>query len=271
MLVALLLLAGTAHADLIVAIRNDVFTELDPPIDDVGFTNDIDVRFWRRVEEYRVGGMLVHRWITERYNALYQGRRRDLVDLLGTIERSWGEPALRELTAGLRIGPTLTGNLGGRWMQNGWHTLCHCGTTLDEGLQSTYVGDGDVGALLGVSGSGSIGTPEVQAYGVVDAQASVGTGVSFLEGAGGARVLGWIGGTQLGAHLELAVMRFHVTDDRLALPGAYRPGWQGAWRAGVHVARGRVSVGYEYRANEDGSGEPIGVLAVTIKQAGTSY
>ena len=75
----------------------------------------------------------------------------------------------------------------------------------------------------------------------------------------------------VGAHLELAVMRFHVVDERLALPGAYRPGWHGAWRAGVHYARGRVRVDYEYRANEDGSGEPFAVVAVTIKQAGSSF
>ena len=30
-------------------------------------------------------------------------------------------------------------------------------------------------------------------------------------------------------------------------------------------------IAYEYRANEGGSGEPIGVIAVTIKQAGTRF
>jgi hypothetical protein len=133
------------------------------------------------------------------------------------------------------------------------------------------VGDGDAGALIGVHGYGSAGTDHVQGYAFTDAQVSIGTGVSSIEGAAGGRVRDYLGRTELGAHVELAVMRFHVTDERLALPGAYRPGLHGAWRVGVHVARGRVRFDYEYRANEDGSGEPICVIAVTIKQAGTTF
>lgn len=247
-----------------IAIGNDVFTELDPPIDDSGFTNDLEVAFWRPVRGYVVGGQLVHRWITE-VTMQPMGRRRDLVDLLATAERTW-----RFVTPSLRIGPTVTGNLGGRWMQNGWHALCGCGTLLEDGLQSEYEGDGEAGVLAGGRVRVAAGT-WAQAYTFVDGQLALGTGVSAIEAAAGGALEGARGRTRFGAHGELAVMRFRVVDERLALPGAYRSGWQGAWRLGVHVARGRVRVDYEYRANEDGSGEPFGVVAVTIKQAGTTF
>ena len=254
-----------AAADIRVAIRNDVFTELDPPIDDSGFTNDIDIHFWRPYREYLVGGRLVHRWLTED-TQMPMGRRRDLVDLLATASRTW-----RFVTPSLRIGPTFTGNLGGRYMQNGWHYLCRCGTLLEDGLQSEYEGDGEIGVLVGSRVDAAWGIPLAQAYGFVDGQLSLGTGVSFFESGVGARITPSVGPNHFGAHVEVAAMRFHTVDDRLALPGGYRTGWQGAWRVGVHYARNRIRIDYEYRANESGSGEPIGVVAFTIKQAGTSF
>jgi hypothetical protein len=73
-------------------------------------------------------------------------------------------------------------------------------------------------------------------------------------------------------HGELAYERFAATDDALTLPGGYGTGPSHlAWRLGVHVAWGRVMIAYEYRANEGGSGEPIGVVAVSIKQAGERF
>ena len=254
-----------AAADIRIAIRNDVWTELDPPIDDSGFTNDIDIHFWRPYRGYLVGGRLVHRWLTE-VTAMPMGRRRDLVDLLATAARSWGG-----ITPSLRIGPTLTGNIGGRYMQNGWHYLCRCGTLLEDGLQSEYEGSTDAGVLIGSRVDVSWGIPLVQTYAFADGQVSLGAGVSFVESGGGVRVTPAVGPNHFGAHVELAVMRFHVDDERLALPGGYRTGWQGAWRVGVHYARNRIRIDYEYRANESGSGEPIGVVAFTIKQAGTSF
>jgi hypothetical protein len=263
-------LPHAAHADVRFAIGNDVFTDAIPPMDDSGFTNDLDLHVWRPRGAYLVGGRVVHRWITEK-TSQPAGLRRDQLDVLATAERTWGEPTLRDLTIAARVGPTFTGNLAGRWMQNGWHTLCHCGTTLDEGLQSRYEGDGAAGALAGTRVRGAIGVGIAQAYAFTDAQLAIGTGVSSLEGAVGGRLVGRIGSWQLGTHLELAVMRFHVTDERLALPGAYRAGWQGAWRVGVRVARGRVAVDYELRANEGGSGEPFALIAFTVKQAGSSF
>ena len=253
-----------ARGDIRIAIGNDVFTELVPPIDDNGLTNDIDVHFWRPYRDYLVGGRLVDRWITEA-TFMPGARRRDQLDLFATAERTFGL-----VTPSLRLGPTFTGNLGGRWMQNGWHTLCRCGARLDQGLQSEYEGDNDAGVLVGARVRVAYGT-RLQPYAFVDGQLSLGTGLDMFESAGGLAVEQPHGRNRFGAHGEVAVLRTHVVDERLALPGSYRPGWHGAWRLGVHFARGRFRVDYEYRANEGGSGEPFAVIALTIKQAGTSY
>lgn len=261
---AVMTLPEIAHADMRIAVGNDVFTDVTPPIDDSGFTNDIDIAFWRPLRAYLVGGRFMHRWITE-VTDMRGGRRRDLVDVLATGERPW-----RFVTASARVGPTFTGNLGGRYMQNGWHSICRCGTLLEDGLQSEYERGSDAGLLAGLRLRATYGT-WAQAYAFTDGQVALGTGVTSFETAGGGLVDRPLGRSRFGAHVELAVMRFHVVDERLALPGAYRPGWQGAWRLGVHYARGRVRIDYEYRANESGSGEPFAVLAVTIKQAGTAF
>lgn len=265
---ALAILAGSAHADARITISNDAFSELTPPLDDSGFTTDLGVAFWRPWRGDQLGGSLWHRWLTE----VGGQRREDLLELVATHERTWGTPRLFELTATTRAGFAFTGNLGGRWMQNAWHSTTGTGPTLGEGLQRMYIADRAIGVVAGDRLTGSIGIPVAQVYGVLDAQLALGTGVSFLEGAAGARLIGRIRCTELGAHGELAVARYRVSDDALALPGGYGEGaWQGAWRAGVHVAWRRLMFAYEYRANEGGSGEPIGTFTVTIKQAGTAF
>ncbi|MDX2092557.1 MAG: hypothetical protein SFX73_32130 [Kofleriaceae bacterium] len=264
---AVLLAASPAAADLRFALRNDVFTDLSPPIDDAGFTQDFDIRFWRPYRGYAIGGMLFDRWVTSRVN----DDRRDLLELAATVERPWLHPTQPALvTVGARLGPVFTGNLGGRWMQNGWHTISKTGPTLDEGLQHNYVGELDAGAFAGVHARGEVGT-WLQGYGSLDGQVSVGTGVSWIEAAIGARGNARVGRALLSAHVELAESRFAVTDDLLALPGGYGEGMQFSWRAGVAVAWQRLRFEYQYRTNEGGSGEPIGVIAFTIKQAGTTF
>src|SRR5215210_6343085 len=62
--IALALPAGTARADLRIAFDNDIFAHLQAKDDD-GFTNDLDVRFWRPYREYLIGGRLFDRWVTE--------------------------------------------------------------------------------------------------------------------------------------------------------------------------------------------------------------
>jgi hypothetical protein len=261
--------AGVARADLRVAFDNDIFAHFDPHDDD-GFTNDLDIRFWRPYREYLIGGKLFDRWVTEEPRSA--GGRRDLVELVATGERTWGDGPARALTVGARVGPTFTGNLGGRWMQNAFHTTCHCGARLDEGLQSMYLGDDDAGVLAGGTARGSLGLPWLQGYGVVDTQAAAGTGVTFLDTAAGASVIGRRGATEVGVHVELALMRFHVVDDQgLGMPGGYRPGWQTGYRAGGYVAHARFRIEYELHSNEGGSGSPIGIVALTFKQAGTAF
>lgn len=261
-------LASSAHADFRYAMGNDTFSEAAPPYDDDGFTHEMDVRFWRPYRGYLIGGRLFDRWITEVPRSA--GGRRDLIEVVGTIERMW-EAGGRDLSVSGRAGPSFTGNLGGRWMQNGFHNLCGCGQTLDQGLQSRYDGDGGVGALIGSRVRGSVGIPVAQAYGVVDGQAVLGAGVTWIDAAAGARLTTWAGWAELSAHGEVAVMRFHAADERLAIPGGYGTGWQGAYRIGVHMAWSRFRIEFQYRANEGGSGEPIGVVAFTVKQAGTHF
>jgi len=269
----LAVLTGSAHADLRIALGNDVLSEGSPPFDDDGFTHQFDLRFWRPHRGYLVGGRLYDRWITEVPRVA--GGRRDLLELVATIERSWplqlGEALGVGVTAAGRVGPSVTGNLGSRWMQSSFHGLCGCGETLEEGLQRRYDGDGGIGALLGAAARGSFGVPVAHVYGGVDAQAVLGAGVTFVDAAAGGQLAARIRGTELAAHAEVAVMRFHAADERLALPGGYGAGWQPAYRIGVHAAWSRFRVEYQYRANEGGSGEPIGVVAFTVKQAGTRF
>jgi hypothetical protein len=261
--------AGIARADLRVAFDNDIFARFDPHDDD-GFTNDIDIRFWRPLAGYNIGGRLFDRWVTEEPRVA--GHRRDLIELVASGERSWGDGPARLLTLGMRAGPVFTGNLGGRWMQNAFHITCHCGASLDEGLQSQYQGGQDAGVMAGGTARGSIGLPWLQAYGVADTQAAAGTGVTFVDVAAGGSAIGRFGPTEVGFHFELALMRFHVVDDQgLGMPGGYRPGWQTGYRTGVYVAHAWLRVEYEMHSNEGGSGSPIGLVAFTFKQAGTSF
>lgn len=266
--IVVLLQVGEARADFRAAFGNDIFAKLDPADDD-GFTNDIDLRFWRPKDEYQIGGRLFDRWVTEEPRVA--GRRRDLLELVATGERSWGEGPARLLTLAARAGPVFTGNLGGRWTQNAFHTVCHCGAPLDEGLQHIYERGNKAGALIGGRPRASIGVPWAQVYGVIDAQVAVGTGVTFVDAAGGGSLIGRRGPVEVGMHVELAAMRFHVVDEGLAIPGGYRPGWQGAYRFGVYFARGWFRVEYEFRSNEGGSGSPIGIVALTFKQPGTVF
>ncbi len=84
--------AAPAHGDLRLAIANDVFSEMVtslPPYDDAGFTNDLEAWFWRPRGPYLVGVRLTDRWITEAWSSGYRARRRDVVELVATGERTW--------------------------------------------------------------------------------------------------------------------------------------------------------------------------------------
>lgn len=274
-LAAIVVVAGLtarAQADLRFSIRNDAFTDVTPPVDDVGFTNDLELAFWRPYRGLTLGGRWFDRLVTEGPSAFGPGdRRQDLVELVGTVDKTWGTALLHSLTLGGRAGSVVTGNWGGRYYQNGFHTLCHCAARVGEGLADRYVEDRRFGAVLGGRATASEGIDHVQAYTALDGQISLGTGVTWLDAAIGARVRTRTHGVELGADAEIAAMRFVVASDALAIPGGYRPGWQLGWRVGVHAAWSRVRIDYAYRANEGGSGEPIGMLAVTVKQAGTTF
>lgn len=260
--VTLLVAAPTARADsdapprwrTYAAFQNDVFTEVSPPIDDFGFTHDNVLSIVHTPGDLGFGGRAMHRWITS--NRDY--RRWDRVELVGLVEKRWpGLPIMLD-TQG-RVGPTLGGNFGGRYLQNGWHSVSGTGGTLEMGaLANDYPGDRSVGLLVGGRGRAQLGDERLHGYTVLDGQLNAGGGgVSSGEAA-----LGGSASTRhVGMHAEIAISRYRVSDEWLALPGAYRSGWQLEWRVGVHVAWSRFRVLYEYRANEGGSGEPIGVVA----------
>lgn len=262
---ALAALATDARADLRFAHANDAFTDLNPPVDDSGFTTDLSLAFWRPFRGYDIGGALHHRWLTE----VGGDRRRDEATLLATAEDQL-ERGPFSIRLGARLGPVVTGNWGGRALQNGWHSLTKSGPTLDEGLQDRYEGGSDGGVLVGGRASVSLGGT-LQSYAVVDGQLAIGTGTSAIDAAIGTRVVYRVRCVELSAHVEGASVRYHVSDDRLAIPGGYRPGFQTAWRAGFHVAWRWVRTEFQYRANEGGSGEPIAVLAWTFKKRGESF
>jgi hypothetical protein len=236
------------------AIGNDAFADVYPVIDDQGFTNDLALELHHTSDQLAIGGSILHRMITARDATR---RRWDQVDLRATLAWQW-RPAV-ELRGWL--GPSFGGNFAGLAIQNAWHRWTHSGPTVDDGLPNVYPGDRRVGVVGGGRARGSSGG-DLGAYGDVAGQLAVGaTGVTSVDAAAGAYAQHRWGGTALRAHIELALTRYHVEDPYLALPDGYGAGWQLEWRAGLELTTGRYRISYEFRANEGGSGEPIGVIA----------
>ncbi len=249
----LVVLATTAHADDWhgrAAIGNDAFTSVIPPLDDQGFTNDLALAVTHADDDLALGGSVFHRMITANDGSR---RRWDELDLRATAAWPWRPDV--ELAGWL--GPSFGGNFGGLWIQNTWHAETGTGPTVEQGLQDRYPAGRRVGIVAGGRARGTLGD-DVAAYGDATAQLALGdTGITMLAlTAGGRARHRWFA-----AHVELAVTRYDVADPYLALPDGYGAGWQLEWRVGVDVAWSRYRISYEYRANEGGSGEPIGVIA----------
>ena len=251
-------LGGTARAETwhtYAAFRNDAFSELTPPFDDWGFTHDNVFSLVRRDNARGYGGRFLHRWITSTTDR----RRWDQLEVVALAEQMLVLDGALPLFASLeeRLGPTFGGNFGGQFLQNGWHAISGTGPTVEQGLANDYPGDREVGVVAGGRARAQIGEARVHGYAHVDGQVGLAAGVSSFETAIG----GTAGMRYVGLHAELALTRYRVSDAYLALPGGYGSGWQFEWRAGVYVAWSRFRVSYQYRANEGGSGEPIGVIA----------
>jgi hypothetical protein len=238
---------------------NDLFTELDPPIDDSGFTNDLRLRAQRHDGERSFGATILHRMITERGGP----RRWDQLDVLAT-----GERRFPHVTGAVRLGPSFGGNLGGRALQNAWHSATGSGPTLSQGLQHRYAFPRQATILAGARVEAALGSPSEQFYAVVDGQVPVlpSAGVGFLDLAAGGRVTQETSKVDLSGAVELALTRYASDDPGLTLPGAHRPGaWHVEWRISLAAAWSRYRVMYQYRGGEGGSGEPIGVLDVGVR------
>lgn len=238
------------------AIDNDAFTGIRPPLDDLGFTNDLALAIERRVDIYRFGGSILHRMIT------YPNRDRwDELDIVATA----AHPYTRELAGEAWLGPSFGGNFGGRAIQNWWHGTTGTGPTLEEGLANHYPENRKVGVIAGARVTYEDGNAIVHGYATAIGQLAIGqTGVTHGELAGGTRVYAHLGDVHFIAHGELAASRYHVGDLELAGHAGYGVGFQFEWRVGAAIAWSRYRVSYEYRANEGGSGEPIGVLAFDV-------
>ena len=236
------------------AFRNDAFTELIPPLDDQGFTHDNVFALRRQTGSDTFGGSFVHRIITSNEDR----RRWDLVELFATAERDWLVDGAHgvHVAAIVRAGPTLGGNWGGRYLQNGWHTISKTGPTIDEGLANDYPDGRSYAFTAGSRAIATIGD-RLQGYSYIDGQLALGqTGVTSMQAVLGSSATS----RHVGAHAEVALAGYHVNEPYLALPGGYGNGFQFEWRLGVEVHWSRFRVGYEYRANEGGSGEPLGMI-----------
>jgi len=252
-LVALAVLGSTARADPWggrAAIGNDALTSVRTPLDDQGFTNDLALAIWHRDDDLALGGSIFHRMITAND---FSRRRWDELDLRATVRWQW----LPEVALEGWLGPSFGGNFGGLALQDTWHDWSGTGPTVKQGLQNIYPGGRRIGVVAGGRARGTLGD-DLAAYGDASAQLALGdTGITSLAIAAGGRArYRWIA-----AYLELAITRYHVEDPYLALPDGYRAGWQLEPRIGVEVAWSRYRIAYEYRSNEGGSGEPIGVIA----------
>ncbi|MDB4959865.1 MAG: hypothetical protein JWO36_7434 [Myxococcales bacterium] len=245
-----ILVAGVVRADvweMDAVVGNDAFNGVLSHPDDNGFTNDLGLAIRRRRGDLALGGSVLDRMITS--SGIM--RRCDLVELFATI--TWFLDDLRMIE--LRAGPTVAGDLGGLWVQSHWHRLTRTGPRDPRKLPSVYMHDFRTAGVAGLRAEAGYGGP-IRAYGTVDGQFAFGdTGVSFAEGAGGLRASYRIGPVELGILGELALGRYRVDDAELAIPGAYRPGWQIDRRIGVRVGMHRYRVAFEYHTNETSSGE----------------
>jgi hypothetical protein len=249
--------AGVAHADdwqMRAVLGNDAFNGVLSYPDDNGFTNDLALAIRRIHGAYGIGGSILDRMITSSQTE----QRCDLVELFATA--SW---VLRPgVFAELRLGPTVVGNLGGFWIQSRWHRLTRTGPHDPHELPSAYPGELRAGGVGGLRLEAGYGAP-LRLFGAVDGQVATGeTGVTFGEGDAGLDASVHIGPAELGIYGELALARYHVDDVRLAMPGAYRPGWQVDRRIGVHAGWGRYRLSFEYRTNESGSGEAFSMFTL---------
>ena len=247
-----MLVAGVVRADiweLQAVVGNDAFDGVLSHPDDDGFTNDLAFAARRRRGSLALGGSVLDRMITSR--AIM--RRTDLIEVFARAALVLDDLAMLEL----RVGPTFVGDLGGQWVQSHWHRMTHTGPRDPRETPSVYMHDLRAAGVVGLHAETGYGGP-LRAYSTLDGQVAVGdTGVSFGEGAGGLRAAVRLGPVELAMFGEVALGRYDVDDAELAMPGAYRPGWQIDRRIGARVGVGRYRVSLEYHTNETSSGEPF--------------
>jgi hypothetical protein len=252
-----LLVASVVHADvweMQAVIGNDAFDGVLSHTDDDGFTADFAFALWRRRGDVALGGSVLDRMITSR--AIM--RRTDLLELFARAVWTLDEHVAVEG----RAGPTIVGDLGGQWVQSRWHRMSGTGPRDPRETPSIYEHDFRAAGVIGLRGEAGYGGV-LHAYGTLDGQVAVGaTGVSFGEAAGGLRAGYRLGPVSAGVFGEVALGRYRVEDAELAMPGAYRPGWQVDRRIGVQASVGRYRASFEYHTNETSSGQAFSVITL---------
>jgi len=248
--------SGPARWQLDVQWWNDLFAD-PPPADDQGFTNDFLLGFEWAMKSATGRVEVFYRIITERYGI----RRWDQVDLTGAWKtsrrvRGW------DMATSARTGLSLGGSFGGQAIQGTWHRVTGSGITVDQGLQSLYDGDRRIAVLVGGRGAVSRRLSLVRGRVGIDAQAALGsTGVSRMWTYAGATLEVPIQSWRLSLDFELVVARYHTSDPNLKLRGGYGTGaWQLEPRLSLAAGVAGHSFGWQYRANESGSGEAVGLF-----------
>lgn len=255
-----ILFAGVVRADvwdMRAVVGNDAMNGIVSRPDDNGFTNDLSFAIHRRLGPLAFGGSILDRMIT----STGPMRRCDLLEMFATV--TWFLDDL--LPIELRVGPTVVGDLGGLWVQSHWHRLTGTGPRDPRDTPAIYMNEFRAAGVAGLRTEAGYGR-RIRAYGSLDGQVALGgTGVTFAEGVGGLRASYRLGPVELGILGEIALGRYSVDDPELAMPGAYRPGWQVDKRVGVGVGVYRYRLAFEYHTNETSSGEAFSEIVFEVR------
>lgn len=224
--------------------------------DDAGFTSyqAVGLHLSRGPERLRL--TVSNQMITERDGM----RRVDEGNVVGAYGRRWS-PARVALDLDVLVGLSGHGDLGGAWVQDGYHALLD-GRRLGGTLQDRYPDRTSVAGLLG--GFLRARWPEASPLAF-----TAGGGGTAAMGGGVSRVRGALGLSLATRHLRAEagdeIWRFFSRDPFLTMPGGYVTGaFVHAPYLRVAVILGELELEYEARANAGGSGQGISQVALRI-------
>ncbi len=165
-----------------------------------------------------------------------------------------------------RVGVEKGGDLGGLWVQSGFHASTGIsGRTAGHGLQTDYAGAPGLGLTCAVLAGATLDGPAwTFARGSVDGQGAVGTaGLERLQGllAVGVRHRWREVAFRLEATAEVGLV--HPLDAGLRFPGSYVRGPFVSPGLGAFVEAGPLAVGWLAEFNAQGTGFPDGAVVLS--------